>query len=129
MLPFTFKDRAPSYDSANVFYVRIDPGIEVSDELIKSLYYLLWFPGYFGFNWDALYDCLRDLEWIPCCKVVIFHETLPLLDRSDLKIYLEILRDSVIDWYEDESHELEVVFRCADEVIIDEILKGNAVEV
>jgi hypothetical protein len=124
MLPFVFTEQAPSYDTDKVFYVRVDPGIGVSDELIKSLYYLLWFPGYFGFNWDALYDCLRDFEWIPCHKIVVFHEALPSLDRKELKIYLEILRDSVLDWHGDDAHELEVVFRCSDKMKIEDILKG-----
>ncbi|WP_416383711.1 barstar family protein [Pseudomonas guariconensis] len=71
MLPFKFVDIPPSYDAAEVFYVRIDPSIGVAEELIRALYYLLWLPGYFGFNWDALYDCLRDLSWIPCHKIVL----------------------------------------------------------
>lgn len=50
MLPFKFSEGVPSYDAAEVFYVRIDPGISVPGELLRSLYYLLWFPGYFGFN-------------------------------------------------------------------------------
>lgn len=124
MLPFTFVERPPSYDTAEVFYVRIDPSIGVADELMKALYYLLWFPGYFGFNWDALYDCLRDLSWIPCHKIVLVHESLPKLSRGDLQVYLEILRDSVFDWNGDEGHELEVVFLAADEAMVEELLKN-----
>lgn len=123
MLPFTFVERPPSYDTAEVFYVRVDPSIGIADELIRALYYLLWFPGYFGFNWDALYDCLRDLSWTPCHKIVLVHESLPKLSRGDLQVYLEILRDSVFDWIGDEGHELEVVFLAADEAMVEELLK------
>lgn len=123
MLPFTFVERLPSYDPAEVFYVRIDPSIGVADELMKALYYLLWFPGYFGFNWDALYDCLRDLSWLPCRKVVLVHESLPRLSRGDLHVYLGILRDSVCDRIDDEGHELEVVFLAVDEALVEELLE------
>lgn len=123
MLPFKFMENPPSYDAASVFYVRIDPGIGLTDELLKSLYYMLWFPGYFGFNWDALYDCLRDFSWIKYRKIVLVHEVLPRLPREELKIYLEILRDSVIDWSGDDRHELEVVFRDSDRVVVEELLK------
>lgn len=122
MFPFKFSDVAPSYDTAEVFYVRIDPEISLPEELLKALYYLLWFPGYFGFNWDALYDCLRDLEWIPCRKVVLVHKTLPNLPEEDLKVYLEVLRDAIIDWAADEEHELEVFFRTADRRAVESLL-------
>jgi hypothetical protein len=52
------------------------------------------------------------------------HESLPKLSRGDLQVYLEILRDSVIDWVGDERHEFEVVFLVADEAIVEELL-GN----
>ena len=124
-LPFKFSDNLPSYDAAEVFYVRVEPEISLSEELLRSLYYLLWLPGYFGFNWDALYDCLRDLAWIPCRKVVLVHEVLPNLPEEDLKIYLEVLRDSVLDWEGDQAHELEVFFRSADRCIVENILQVN----
>ncbi|MBL0906790.1 barstar family protein [Pectobacterium carotovorum] len=92
------------------FFVRLDPLISSADEFLKSMYYLLWFPGYFGFNWNSLYDCLRDFEWISYTKIVIEHDSLPNIPDFELKIYLEILRDAVIDWEKDESHQLEVVF-------------------
>lgn len=122
MLPFKFLDKSPSYDAAEVFYVRVDPNISISDEFLKSLYCLLWFPGYFGFNWDALYDCLRDLEWIPCRKLVLVHEALPGLPEEDLKVYLEILRDSALDWGGDQEHEFEVFFRSADRRRVEKLL-------
>lgn len=118
MLPFTFVKTPPSYDAAKVFYVRIDPTLRITEELIRSLYYLLWLPGYFGFNWDALYDCLRDLSWVPCHKIV------PRLPRDDLKVYLETLRDSVLDWAADDGHEIEVVFRNIDRVVIEGLLRS-----
>lgn len=122
-MPFTFVETTPSYDSAEVFYVLIDPSIQATEELIRTLYYLLWLPGYFGYNWDALYDCLRDLSWVPCHKIVLVHESLPELPRDDLKIYLEILRDSVLDWIGDDGHELEVVFKEVDRAVAESLLK------
>lgn len=123
MLPFKFVDTPPSYDAAEVFYVRIDPSIGVVEELIKALYYLLWLPGYFGFNWDALYDCLRDLSWIPCHKIVLVHAALPELPSDDLQVYLEILRGAVLDWVDDEGHEIEVVFREIDRLTVEDLLE------
>jgi hypothetical protein len=34
------------------------------EELLRQLFIKLRFPDYFGFNWDALYDCLRDFDWL-----------------------------------------------------------------
>lgn len=122
MLSFNFVQDSPSYDAAEVFYVRVDPNIVTSDELLRSLYYLLWFPGYFGFNWNALSDCLRDLSWIPCRRVVLVHESMPRLPNGQLRAYLNVLNDSVRDWIDDEKHDLEVFFRPSDKPIAESML-------
>jgi len=124
MIPFVFFRDFPSYDIAKVFCVHIDPKITIPKELITSLYYSLWFPGYFGFNWDALHDCLRDLEWIPYQKIVLIHRVTPNIPEKDLKIYLSVLRDAVLDLRERKGHELEVFFKKEDQEAIECLLAG-----
>lgn len=33
------------------------------EELLDRIAIALSFPEYFGYNWDALYDCLTDMAW------------------------------------------------------------------
>jgi RNAse (barnase) inhibitor barstar len=40
-------------------------------ELLDAVARSLRFPDYFGRNWDALDECLRDLEWLPASGYVI----------------------------------------------------------
>lgn len=122
MSVFKFTDKSVCYVSNEVFLARVDPAIVDTDELLRSLYYLLWFPGYFGFNWNSLYDCLCDLDWIVETKVVIVHGSLPSIPDSDLCIYLGVLKDSILDWNDDERHQLEVVFHEKDKETIEKLL-------
>jgi hypothetical protein len=91
------------FNTSEVFYARLVPEIYKSEHLLEALYQLLWFPGYFGFNWNALHDCLTDLSWIREKRVVLEHAGLPNLPEAELKIYLEILRDSVLDWKDEDA--------------------------
>jgi len=121
-LPFAFVSDVPSYDTAEVFFVHLDPDICQTDELLRALYYGLWLPGYFGFNWDALYDSLCDLAWIPQKKLVILHAKLPSLPEADSKIYLEVLRDAVQNLAVSGQHVLEVIFPESDRSEIERLL-------
>lgn len=127
MSVFKYEDKSVCYGKSAVFLARIDPNIADTDELLRSLYYLLWFPGYFGFNWNALYDCLRDLDWISENKVMIVHESLPGIPDSDLRIYLEVLKDCILDWVNDEKHQLEVYFNEKDQGEIERLLPSCSI--
>jgi Barstar (barnase inhibitor) len=50
-------DRAPIYDKTT---------------LLHALYQSGEYPAGFGFNWDALLDVLRDLEWLAAARGVAF---------------------------------------------------------
>lgn len=52
----------------------------------------LRFPDYFGFNWDALDECLADLSWLEPGDVLIWHTDVPLVSEPrELGRYLQIL--------------------------------------
>lgn len=119
-IPFLFGQH--SYNTDEVFYARLSGEIYKKEQLFDALFHLLWFPGYFGFNWDALYDCLSDLDWIKEKVVVLEHSGLPKLSDQELKIYLEVLRDVVQKRCPDEFHRLEIVFDEADRVKVANLL-------
>ena len=53
----------------------------------------LQFPYYFGENWDALNDCLHDLEWLPGKAYVIFiMNSNRLLEGEDPKERRQLLQ-------------------------------------
>jgi len=118
-VPFQFKT-SPAYDTSRVFYARLNSEIYKPSQLFDALNHLLWLPGYFGFNWNALFECLTDFHWIKERDIVLVHDELPKLGNSELRIYLSVLRDAVLDWESDEKHRLEVVFSESDrECVID----------
>jgi hypothetical protein len=61
----------------------------------------LLFPGYFGWYWDALSDCLRDLNWLPAEGYLIVLENAPRLLSSsteDRHTLFRILSLAVHHW-------------------------------
>ena len=61
----------------------------------------LEFPDYFGHNWDALEECLADLEWLPAKGYILLitdaAQVLPD-DEEEYETFLEILRDAGEAW-------------------------------
>jgi len=49
-------------------------GIAGQEELLDRLAAALRFPPYFGRNWDALDEMLRDLDWLPGAGCVVLVE-------------------------------------------------------
>ena len=79
-------------------------------DLISELAIKLNFPKYFSYNWDSLYDCLRDLSWIEARSITIVHSDLPKLNDIDLKMYLEVLMYSLNEWIDDDIHDFYIFF-------------------
>lgn len=102
------KDRVFSTDE---LIARIPANISSKKALLMSLSQQLYFPDYFGFNWDAFEECLCDLWWLKIRDITVLHSDIPLrLGKKDLRIYLEILSICVDHWSKKCSHSFTVVF-------------------
>jgi hypothetical protein len=65
------------------------------------------FPAYFGHNWDALADCLADLQWLPPPEpgtaggiLTVFEDSL-VFAQADLDAYsiaLEVWEEAAEAW-------------------------------
>ena len=73
------------------------------EQLLRALKEGLCFPDCFGFNWDALQDCIIDLSWlqgIVKVNVVIKNSSKLLNDEeaSSLQVFLDIMDYAVLFW-------------------------------
>lgn len=78
--------------------------INRKEQLMNAVATALHFPKHFGNNWDALEECLTDLEWIEAEGYLIHYDHIDgLLEThpDQFETLVEILRDSVASWKED----------------------------
>jgi RNAse (barnase) inhibitor barstar len=89
-------DRAASRDELCVCRTDL-AGCRDKDELLRRLATSLQLPASFGYNWDALADCLRDLGWMPSWgHVLLFEHADDLREAAsaDYDILLGVLDDA-----------------------------------
>lgn len=68
-------------------------------------------PDYFGMNWDALNETIRDLSWLPPGQIVLAHADLPLAnDPTNQRKYLSIISDAVARWMNEPDRDLLITF-------------------
>jgi RNAse (barnase) inhibitor barstar len=84
--------------------------ISNATQLFETLTTQLKLPNYFGSNWNALSDCLRDFHWVKQRNILITHQDLPQLAKADLVNYLEVLDECVRSWESGDDHRLIVTF-------------------
>jgi RNAse (barnase) inhibitor barstar len=81
----------------------------------------LQLPDYFGENWDALFECLTDLEWLPGDAYLLLVTDGDLaLDREpgQLGPLLEVFEKAADNWAHAEDSQgmprpFHIVFQCA----------------
>jgi RNAse (barnase) inhibitor barstar len=80
--------------------------IERKEQLLNHAASALHFPDQFGGNWDALEECLTDLEWVDAEGYVLYYDHIDGLLNAhpdQFETLVEILRDAVASWKEDGS--------------------------
>ncbi|MEU8299694.1 barstar family protein [Micromonospora sp. NPDC048909] len=71
------------------------------DEVFTQFYHAFELPNYFGWNWPALSDCLRDLDWLPANRYIlsISNADLALSQNPGLRgIFLQLLNTVSTHW-------------------------------
>jgi hypothetical protein len=120
---FCFDPDVLNLDDRVDFIAELPSGERDRQRWFITLQQQLRFPYYFGHNWDALHECLRDFHWIKNRRIVIAHRDLPQLGAHDTRLYLEILSDAVVDWVtRPGDHELAVLFPQSTRAAIAELL-------
>lgn len=125
MSNFFFAHNLNDFASENNFTCLVKTGILSKNELLIELNDNLLFPAGFGFNYDALFDCLRDFHWIEEYSIVIKHSDVPSIGIHDLKSYLEVLDYAILDWKPGEQHSLIVVFPSSVQEYIESIYTNS----
>jgi hypothetical protein len=72
-------------------------GCTGKQQLLQRLAVSLTLPADFGYNWDALADCLRDMGWLPAWGYVLLFERGDDLRRAvpaDFTTLLGVLDDA-----------------------------------
>lgn len=74
--------------------------------VLRELAEAFAFPAHFGQNWDALDDCLGDLEWLPGSGYLLVVRDADRLLRgrdADYRTLIEILRSVGAEWSQPRS--------------------------
>lgn len=66
----------------NVCAVADGSRMRTKESMLEELSRALRFPNYFGWNWDALEECLWDLSWLPGNDVVLIIRNASALLRA-----------------------------------------------
>jgi hypothetical protein len=104
---FEFVDDLTGFRAPDWLVVRLPGRLFRKQDLLRALAVGLKFPSYFGYNWDALEECLNDLSWLgKGANVVLLHKHVPLRDDEQRRIYCDILRQAMAN----ERTALRVVF-------------------
>jgi len=78
--------------------------IERKEQLLNHVATVLQFPNHSGSNWDALEECLTDLEWVDGDGYLIYFDHIDGLlsaHPDQFATFVEIVRDAVESWKED----------------------------
>lgn len=87
----------------NEFALKVIQGVkcQTTAGLLTEHARALDFPDYFGHNWDALEECLTDLEWLPAKGYILLITDAGCVlpdDEEEYETFLEILRDAGEAW-------------------------------
>jgi hypothetical protein len=102
-LHVTGEGSGPREEPTDSGFVRILDGrlMPTVDTLFDAFHGALSFPSYFGRNWPAFHECVRDLTWLPAPSyriVIAAASELLIGDLGDRPTFLRLMRDTGRSW-------------------------------
>ncbi|MBL8830169.1 MAG: barstar family protein [Planctomycetaceae bacterium] len=99
-----------TFHEPGAIIVRVPSGVRSKEKLLGIIAQQLNFPRYFGWNWDAFEECLRDLSWYTePRKIILVHHAWPFGSAShNREVYRSILADLASQPHAS-GHTIEVV--------------------
>ncbi len=99
---FLSADLTGAFHKAGWFAPRVDRAPVFSKvTLLHALYQSCEFPAYFGFNWDALRDCLTDMSWRPANGYALMYRNPGLLETrapDDHATFIDVAQEAREIW-------------------------------
>ena len=94
-----------------VFYL---DGREICDKqsFLHKVAEAMKFPDYFGYNWDALDECITDLDWCPAERYILIYDQPEIFSKAEpteWKIAYDVLR-SAVDYWQGTDTPLDILF-------------------
>lgn len=108
--------------------------------LLKEFNEKFFFPDYFGFNFDALDECLNDLEWLEAEKYVVIIRDIDVVlseDPGAFNDFIRIMENTVNEWNQGRQYgaqynhptPFDVIFHCEDNLSVNEYrLKSGGIK-
>lgn len=97
-------------------------GVRDKDSFLSRCAEAFGFPDWFGGNWDALEDCLNDLEWAPARdgRLVLYEAWSELADadQASFRTALDVFAEAVAAW-RDTATPMSVLLWSADAEVAD----------
>jgi len=88
-----------------IFYL---DGREACDKpsFLSKIATVMKFPDYFGHNWDALDECITDLDWCPAERYVLIYDQSEIFSKAaptEWETAYDIFRSAVAYWQETDT--------------------------
>jgi RNAse (barnase) inhibitor barstar len=86
--------------------------VQRKEQLMTALQTALDLPAHFGHNWDALEECLTDLAPVDGAGYFLLYDHIDGLMQAhpdQFETLVEILRDAVSSWQEDDTRMMVVL--------------------
>lgn len=88
--------------------------MQTRDELFMQFINGLHFPEYFGMNWNALDDCLQDLEWLNVTNLDICiinkNSILSCDNLEEREIFFDCIKIANEWWNENKEKKIKFIF-------------------